>query len=176
MLRLVDADRKYLEEYREAYEQSIKKVQKGEMKRHNLMFLNPDELDIVEHYHDNRDITKLPTGYVPSYDYFLVDGNNFIGIIHIRTNLTKHLLQYGGHIGYGIHPKYWKQGYGTKLLRMGLDKGKELIEEEDILLTCDDDNIGSSKIIEANGGILENKVWNEDKGEKFLTKRYWIHK
>lgn len=32
------------------------------------------------------------------------------------------------------------------------------------------------QIIEANGGILENKVENEDAGEKFLTRRYWINK
>ena len=38
------------------------------------------------------------------------------------------------------------------------------------------DNIGSYKIIEANGGQLENKVENEDCGEKFLTRRYWIKK
>ena len=176
MLRLVDADKKYLDGYSKAYQESLKKVEKGEMKRHNLMFLNPEELDVVKHYQENRDITKLPAGYVPSYDYFLVDGEEFIGIIHIRTNLTERLLRYGGHIGYGIHPKFWKQGYGTKLLQMGLEKGRDLITEDDILLTCDDDNIGSSKIIESNGGVLENKTWNEDRGEKFLTKRYWIHK
>ena len=43
-------------------------------------------------------------------------------------------------------------------------------------LTCDDDNIGSSKIIESNGGKLENKVENKDCDEVFLTRRYWIKK
>ena len=42
-------------------------------------------------------------------------------------------------------------------------------------MTCDDDNIGSSKVIENNGGILENKVENEDGDETFLTRRYWIN-
>ena len=37
-------------------------------------------------------------------------------------------------------------------------------------------NVGSYKIIESNGGILENKIENEDAGEKFLTRRYWIEK
>ena len=62
------------------------------------------------------------------------------------------------------------------MLELGLEKAKRLIEEDRILVTCDDDNIGSYKIIEANGGILENKVENEDAGEKFLTRRYWIKK
>ena len=95
-------------------------------------------------------------------------------VIHIRIRLTDSLLRYGGHIGYGINPKYWKQGYGKELLRLGLEKYKDLIEEDKILITCDDDNIGSYKIIEANGGILDNKVENEDSGERFLTRRWKV--
>lgn len=63
-----------------------------------------------------------------------------------------------------------------KVLQLGLEEFKTLIEDDKILITCDDDNVGSYKIIESNGGILENKVENEDAGEKFLTRRYWIEK
>lgn len=174
MLRLIDADKKYLDEYKVAYVESIKKVNEGMIKKHDLMFLNPDEIDIIQSFIDNRDINKLPPEYVPSYDYFFVDDDKFIGVIHIRVRLTENLLNYGGHIGYGINPIYWKKGYGTKLLKLGLEKAKELIEDDKILITCDDDNIGSYKIIENNGGILENKVTNSDAGETFLTRRYWI--
>lgn len=41
-----------------------------------------------------------------------------------------------------------------------------------VLVTCDDDNIGSQKIIEANGGVLENKIANGNGKPK--TCRYWI--
>jgi len=44
---------------------------------------------------------------------------------------------------------------------MGLDK---------VLITCDQDNIGSAKTIEKCGGILENEV--DDNGT--IKKRYWI--
>ena len=67
-------------------------------------------------------------------------------------------------------------GYGKEILKLGLEQYKDLIEDDRILVTCDDDNIGSSKIIEANGGELENVIPNEDNGEKFLTRRYWIKK
>ena len=67
-------------------------------------------------------------------------------------------------------------GYGKKVLQLGLEESKTLIEDDKILITCDDDNVGSYKIIESNGGILENKIENEDAGEKFLTRRYWIEK
>ena len=176
MLKLIDADKKYLEQYKEAYLESLRQIEKGNIKKHDMMFLNPDEKDIVQTFMDNRDQSKLPSYYVPSYDYFAVDDDKFIGVIHIRIRLTDNLLKYGGHIGYGINPKYWKMGYGKEMLKLALQDFKGLIEEDKILITCDDDNIGSYKIIEANGGILENKVENEDAGERFLTRRYWIKK
>jgi predicted acetyltransferase len=102
--------------------------------------------------------------------------NKLIGIIHIRIKLTDNLLRYGGHIGYAVNPKYWNMGYGKKMLALCLAKHKDLIEEDRILITCDADNIGSYKIIESNGGILENIVENEEDGEHFFTRRYWIEK
>lgn len=176
MLKLIDADKKYLEQYKEAYLESLRQIEKGNIKKHDMMFLNPDEKDIVQTFMNNRDQSKLPSYYVPSYDYFAVDDDKFIGVIHIRIRLTDNLLKYGGHIGYGINPKYWKIGYGKEMLKLALQDFKGLIGEDKILITCDDDNIGSYKIIEANGGILENKVENEDAEERFLTRRYWIKK
>jgi len=176
MLKLIDADEKYLKDYKEAYLLSLEKVKLGLIKKHDLMFMNPDEIDIIKRFKDNKDQSKLPSHYVPSYDYFAVDDDKFIGVIHIRIRLTENLLRYGGHIGYGINPKYWKMGYGKKLLKLSLEQYRNLIEEDKILITCDDDNVGSYKIIEANGGILENKIENEDRGEVFLTRRYWIEK
>ncbi|MBQ6324236.1 MAG: GNAT family N-acetyltransferase [Bacilli bacterium] len=176
MLKLIEPDKKYLDQYQEAYIYSVKEMESGNLKKHDMMFLNPEEKDIIQYLKDNRDQSKLPYEYVPSYDFFAVDGDKLIGVIQIRIRLTEKLLRYGGHIGYGINPKYWKKGYGKELLRIGLNQYQGLIEEDNILITCDDDNIGSYKIIEANGGVLENKVENEDRGEKFITRRYWIKK
>ena len=174
MFSLIDAEEKYLTGYKEAYIFSIQEIEKGNIKKHDLMFDNPDEVDIIQKYKDSRDRNKLKPKYVPSYDYFLVDDNKFIGRISIRTELTPALLNYGGNISYGIHPKYWKMGFGTMALKFGLEKAKELVLQDKVLITCDDDNIGSYKIIEKNGGILENKIKNTDEGETFLTRRYWI--
>lgn len=174
MLKLVDPDKIYLSEFKEARILTLQEIEKGNIKKHNLMFENPDEEDVVEKYLSYRDRSKLKSGYVPSYEYFLVDDDNFIGKISIRIELTPRLLNYGGNIGYAISPKYWKKGYGTKLLKLGLEKAREIGLQGKMLITCDDDNIGSSKIIEKNGGILENKVENTEDGETFLTRRYWI--
>lgn len=174
MIKLIDGDKKYLNEYKEAYELSLQKVQDGLISKHDLMFMNPDEVDIVQRMIDNKDINKIPKEYVPSYDYFIIDDDKFIGCINIRIKLTPNLLQYGGHIGYGIHPKYWNKGYGTKSLKLALEKAKELGIDK-VLITCDDDNIGSQKVIENNGGLLENKVQNNVNGEIITTRRYWIN-
>ena len=41
-----------------------------------------------------------------------------------------------------------------------------------VLVTCDEDNIGSKKIIEHNGGMFENAI--EIDGDPVKKLRYWI--
>ncbi len=174
MIKLVDADEKYMKEYKEAYILSIEKMERGLISKHDQVFDNPDEVDVIQKHKDNRNKEKLGEGKVPSFDYFLVDEDKFLGVIHIRTELNEALLRYAGNIGYGMNPKYWRQGYGTMLLKLGLQKARELGLKDKVLITCDDDNIASAKIIEKNGGVLENKVENTIKDETFLTRRYWV--
>ena len=114
---------------------------------------------------------NLPEGYVPQTTYWLVDNGEFIGRVSIRHRLTEKLLIEGGHIGYDIRPSKRKMGYGKKILALSLSKAKELVIKK-VLVTCNENNIGSKKIIEANGGILENRIeMNEGKPAKL---RYWI--
>jgi len=42
-----------------------------------------------------------------------------------------------------------------------------------VLLTCDEDNLGSKRIIEQHGGKLENAI--EVDGERAKKLRYWIN-
>lgn len=113
----------------------------------------------------------LPSGWVPATTFWLIDNNEFIGWVNIRHILTDYLLRIGGHIGYWIRPSKRKMGYGKKILELALPKAKELGVTK-ALLTCDDTNIGSQRIIEANGGILENIIDNGVGNPK--KRRYWI--
>lgn len=109
-------------------------------------------------------------GFVPSTQYFLVDDTGRIyGASHLRHELNDDLMAYGGHIGYGIRPSERRKGYSTLMLKLMLDMLRDKGYKR-ILITCDDDNIGSARTIEKNGGILENKVPN-DHG---IGRRYWI--
>jgi Predicted acetyltransferase len=108
--------------------------------------------------------------FVPAHTYFLVNENKrILGAINIRHRLNDYLLNYGGHIGYGIRPTERRRGYASIMLKLALPISKELGIKK-ALITCDKTNLGSAKTIMKNGGILENEV-TED-GE--ITQRYWV--
>lgn len=113
----------------------------------------------------------LPDGFVPETVLWLVDDEEFIGEASIRHMLNYLLLRVGGHIGYVIRPSKRKKGYGKQILKLALATAKSLGIKK-ALLTCDETNIGSAKIIESNGGILEDAA---DMGQGLPRKlRYWI--
>jgi predicted acetyltransferase len=76
----------------------------------------------------------------------------------------------GGHIGYGIRPSERQKGFATELLRLALEKTRELGINR-VLVVCDAINVGSEKTIQKNGGI-EDTDFVEDDGN--VIKRYWI--
>lgn len=114
---------------------------------------------------------NLPPGWVTTT--FLVgdvDGT-MVGTLSLRHTLTPALRQYGGHIGYTVLAEHRRHGYATELLRQGLVMAGS-IGIESVLVTCDDDNVGSIKVIEANGGRLEGTV--HVPGHRVETRHYWI--
>lgn len=111
-------------------------------------------------------------GMAPSSQFWLIiDGGGYIGDVDIRHRLNESLKRYGGHIGYKIRPSCRRRGYGSLIGKLGIEEARRL-GIGDILITCDDDNIGSYKIIEANGGLLRDRI---DNGRGALTRRYWIY-
>ena len=115
--------------------------------------------------------TEPLAGYAPASRFWLIaDGDGYIGDVDVRHCLNESLKRYGGHIGYKIRPTFRQRGHGTLICKLGIEQVR-LLGISDILITCDDDNIGSAKIIEANGGFLRDRV---DNGRGVLTRRYWI--
>ena len=98
----------------------------------------------------------------------------FIGQISIRHGLTKELEKYGGHIGYYIRYIMRNKGYGTLILRLALEYINNNFNFEQVLLTCNDTNIYSIRVIEKNGGVLFDKINNTIDGVDIITRRYWI--
>jgi predicted acetyltransferase len=113
----------------------------------------------------------LQEGWVPDSTYWLVnDACRILGVANIRHALTEHLMNAGGHVGYGIRPTERRKGYATQLLKLSLEKTKELGIDR-VLVVCDAVNIGSGKTITNNGGVMDDD-FVEDNGN--VIKRYWI--
>jgi predicted acetyltransferase len=90
--------------------------------------------------------------------YWLVEGGRYLGQSSIRPELgTPYLITYGGHIGYSIRPMLRRLGYGRKILQLALERCGELGLKR-VLVTCDEDNEASRRIIEANGGLFESSL------------------
>jgi predicted acetyltransferase len=118
-----------------------------------------------------RETTPPQPGWVLDTILWLVDGDRFIGRISLRHRLTENLRRYGGHIGYEIRPTQRRKGYGTEMLRLALPIVRDLGITK-ALVTCDTTNVGSRKIIEANGGVLQDIIQTEF--SKAPTMRWWI--
>jgi predicted acetyltransferase len=113
----------------------------------------------------------LPPDHVPSTFLFAFDGSRIVGRVTIRHALNDFLLRLGGHIGYVVVPEFRRRGYATAILCQSLQIAHRDLGLGRVLLTCDDDNIGSIRTIEKNGGVLENVITGPDRKPK---RRYWI--
>ncbi|MBV1780532.1 GNAT family N-acetyltransferase [Paeniglutamicibacter sp. ABSL32-1] len=111
----------------------------------------------------------LPPGWVRSALWGAFEDGTLVGRTCIRFELNEHLLAVGGHIGYAVRPGHRRRGHATGILRLSL---AQLAQRniDSALVTCRDDNVGSARTIEANGGVLENLVEASDGP----TRRYWV--
>lgn len=125
--------------------------------------------EYVEVLHEESLGRNLKEGHVPATFLMAESEGILVGRASIRHELNDFLFDYGGHIGYGVRPSYRRQGFATEILRQSLTYLRGLGVSE-VLITCDEDNVGSAKVIESQGGILENTV----EFEGILKRRYWI--
>jgi predicted acetyltransferase len=91
---------------------------------------------------------------VPSILFWLIDRGEFIGAVSIRARIDTHVLaHFAGHLGYGIRPSKRCLGYATRQLTLALAicRGMGIGV---VRLSCGEDNIGSRRAIEANGGVF----------------------
>ena len=113
----------------------------------------------------------VPKGLVPSSTYLAVreKDNYIVGMIDIRHYLNEYLTQVGGNIGYGVRKTERNKGYAKQMLKLALEKCKEL-KIKKVLITCDEDNIASEKVILSANAKFED-IRNVDGENK---KRFWI--
>lgn len=114
---------------------------------------------------------NLPLDHVPASTFWLVLADRIIGRSSLRHYLTSELEHEGGHIGYDIRPSERRKGYGKLILKLTLERARD-IGLDRVLLTCDTDNTASAKIIERNGGVMQGQVSSNKSGKPIS--QYWI--
>ena len=113
----------------------------------------------------------VPEGLVPSSIYLGIreKDNYIVGMIDIRHYLNDFLKQFGGNIGYSVRKSERNKGYAKQMLKLALEKCKDL-KMKKVLITCDEDNIASEKVILSANAKFED-IRNVDGENK---KRFWI--
>lgn len=168
MIKLIVPDESFLQSYKEAYDEY---VDNGIA---TYSFTDASSCDIFAKFDRYRNERDLPPDRVGEDKYWLVDDERarFIGEIVIRHRLNDTLAQRGGHIGYGVRYSEWNRGYGTKMLALALEKAKEM-HISPLLITCNDDNYASARVMEKNGFILKDTIIVSQDGVDSPTRRYW---
>jgi predicted acetyltransferase len=104
---------------------------------------------------------------VPISTLWYIEGLSYLGTVIIRHRLTPELTERGGHIGYHVAPRHRRQGHATAMLTEAVAYCRGRLGIARILVTCDQFNAASRRVIETNGGVLENVLGSEC--------RYWIN-
>jgi predicted acetyltransferase len=110
--------------------------------------------------------TAKRSGWVPCTTLWWADGAEFCGRIALRHRLTPALNTMGGHIGYDVRPTARRRGHATAMLTAILPLAARLGIDQ-VLITCDDDNLPSRKVILSHGGA-------QDKTLSPGKLRYWV--
>ena len=114
---------------------------------------------------DAEEDTPRPDFHVPCTTLWWVDGEDYLGRIAIRHRLTHILREVGGHNGSDVRPPRRREGPAAAMLQAALPWTLGL-GIDPALVTCDVDNHGSIRVIEAAGGVLEDV--------RGIKRRYWV--
>ncbi|REJ08208.1 GNAT family N-acetyltransferase [Microbacterium bovistercoris] len=110
-------------------------------------------------------VPLLPDRVHSTYFWVVDAAGAWVGFLALRRTLNAFLLEYGGHIGYSIRPSRRREGHAARALHDALVEAAGLGLDR-VLITCDEDNIGSARTIERHGGVYEDT--------RGVKRRYWV--
>jgi predicted acetyltransferase len=173
MLMLIHRDPLYIKGYKEYCQ---------EFYDHDITYFRPTNPELIDESWFERTVewyAKKELGLIPdqpvSYHYWAICGDKFIGEFQLRTELTAEVMNGIGSIGFSVRVSEQGKGYGTEILKQGLDIAREHHLDK-VLLTINEQNTVSAHICEKFGGVFIDKItaYNKDEGEHIM-RRYWIH-
>ena len=162
------------EELREAYIEYVQELKAAEEEFTPWVLERPagDFNSLVRWIKEQSKGIGIKDGFVAHSTFWLVGSNGqILGVTNLRHELTDHLRHEGGHIGYSVRSSERGKGYATLMVKLVLDKARELGLER-VLITCDKDNLASARVIQKNGGKLDSESISKQTGK--LKQRYWV--
>ena len=156
--------------HKENYEKLIKKWWELE----DLDEMSPWALFLWKNYEEFLEITNEyrinSMSWVNSDLYFIIDDSEkIVWAIQLRHSLWNPILkEFWWHIWYWIAPEFRRKWYANEALKLLFIKAKEFWLNE-ILITCEINNIASEKILEKNWWVFERL------SECGKYKRFWIN-
>jgi predicted acetyltransferase len=114
---------------------------------------------------------NVAPGWVSATFELAVVETRIAGRLSVRHALNDFLLQQGGHIGYGVLPAYRGLDIGKRMLQRGLELTAALGIQR-TLVTCDEDNAASRRIVKGAGGVYESSYTGAD--VRVPIRRYWF--
>lgn len=118
-----------------------------------------------------EDGSNLPPERVRQSEFWLVHEGRLIGGSRLRYELIPVLERNGGNLGYDIRSRERRKGYGHRILQLSIAQARSAGLTR-MLLTCEADNIGSIRIIEAAGGVETEGSIAPQTG--IAMRRFWI--
>ena len=112
-------------------------------------------------------------GQLPTSEFFFMLGDTKIGLLQLRhrPGRSKELPdRMANHIYYEIEPEYRGKGYGMQILTLGLKEAKKIGLSE-VMLTCNEENLPSKKIITTHGGEYIEDFVISSSGERIMKYR-----
>ena len=166
---LIKPDLSYADEITKYKEESLKEspLINGAAGLNNFSSIE----DWLEELKKRSSEATVPEGLVPSSTYLGVreKDNYIVGMIDIRHYLNDFLKQFGGNIGYSVRKSERNKGYAKQMLKLALEKCKDL-KMKKVLITCDEDNIASEKVILSANAKFEDIRCIDGENKK----RFWI--
>ncbi|WP_428239947.1 GNAT family N-acetyltransferase [Gynuella sp.] len=112
------------------------------------------KLDIDDYLSGHRAMDR-----VPAYKFKIIRCQDltWVGDIDVRIGNTRHLILYGGHIGYSVHTSYQGHSYAAKACNIIKDVALAHGMTE-LWITCNPENTASRKTCEKLGAVFVNIV------------------
>jgi predicted acetyltransferase len=161
-LDLESAFRRYVEDFREH----------GERKHGKYLGISHDQyveyIDALDTRSRGVKQNERPGGVPTTTFWFATRNNEIAGMIRIRHELDDFFSEEGGHIGYDVAPSFRNEGIASYMLSAAVIYSRERLALGSVLVTCDEDNDASRRVIEKNGGVCTSRRISNRSGKPIL--------